>query len=79
MLGNLHTFEESHLTSSETTPVPHMVLWRAEPSLHLATLSIASATLSILVESFDKELGQEVSILARARSNDLSTFSVAAS
>ena len=79
MLGNLHTFEESHLASSEIAPVPHTVLWRVGPSPHPTTPSIASSTLSTLVESSDKDLGQEVSILARALSDDPSTFSVAAS
>ena len=72
MLGNLHTFEESHLASSKTTLMPHTVLWRAGPSPHSPTPSIASSTRSILEESSNKELGQEVSILARARSDDLS-------
>ena len=79
MLGNLHTSKAICLASSETAPVPYMVLWRARPSPHLATSLIASSTLSTLVESFDKELGQEVSILAQARSDDLSAFLVAAS
>ena len=79
MLGNLHAFEEIHLASFETEPVPLTVLWRARLSLHPTTPSISSATLSIIVESSDKELGQEVLILEQDRSGNLSTFSVAAS
>ena len=78
MPDNQHTFKESRLASSETASVPHMVLWRAGPSPHPVTPPIAFVTLSILVELSNKELGQEVSILARAQSDNPSAFSVAA-
>ena len=79
MLGSPHTSEAFHLASSETAPVLLTVLWRAGPSPHPTTLSIASATLSTMVESSDKELRQGFLILARAQSDDPSTFSMAAS
>ena len=69
----------SRLASSETAPVPYMVLWRVGPSPHPATPSIASSTRLILVESSNKELGQVASTLARAQSDDLFAFSMVAS
>ena len=79
MPGSPHTSEAFHLASSKTTPVLHIMLWRTRPSPHPATPSITSATLSTLVESFDKKLEQGFKILARAQYDDPSAFSVAAS
>ena len=79
MLGNQYTSEATRLASSETAPVPHMVLWRAGSFPHPATQLIAFSAQLTPVDSSDKELVQELSTQALAQSGDPSAFSVAAS